>query len=404
MNRFKPLKSNNHKALCLFGLFMVWTAFSHAAHSDKWDNAFQIHGFLTQGYVNTTANSFFGDSEDGSFEFREIGVNTSYRYNPQLMVSAQLLSRTAGDMYDGSLNLDYGQIDFTPYSTEQGRFGTIIGRFKNPAGFFNDTRDVASTRPSIFVPQVIYWDRLRNMLLSNDGGMLYGDLHKDLHSFYLHLFAGKTPIDENAEKTYLPAQFEPNLDQQGLTKGGRLLYEWDGGIFRLALSGGSISLDGEMAGGFLSGTVDVDYWIVSAQYNSGPWSLTLEYMNEPISYQGFNGVMDAANTTVDGYYLQGDYRLSADWGLLARYEEAHYDKNDRDGTESSAKIPNTLPHNHFTNMWTLGVLWEPTDKLMLRAEFSRVDGTIFLSNMENPNLLETERYWNMLALLISYSF
>ena len=38
------------------------------------DPRLQIHGFLTQAYVKTTANKFFGDSKDGSFEFRELGI------------------------------------------------------------------------------------------------------------------------------------------------------------------------------------------------------------------------------------------------------------------------------------------------------------------------------------------
>jgi hypothetical protein len=399
MSIFEPSRSNSY---LIVGLLLLGTCQLQANDSLGWEDGFQLHGFLTQGYVKTSANSFFGDSEEGSFDFRELGVNASYRFNPQLMVSAQLLSRTAGDMYDGSPSLDYGQIDYTPYSTEAGRFGTILGRFKNPLGFYNETRDVAATRPSIFVPQVVYWDRVRNMVYANDGGMFYADIHRDLHSFYLHLFAGKTPIDENVEKSYLPALLDPDLTQRGLTKGGRLLYEWDGGKLRLALSGATLNLDGEMAGGLLSGTVDIDFWIASAQYNRGPLSLTMEYMNEPIAYDGFSNLMDFGNTIVDGYYLQGNYRLSPDWEVLMRYEEGHFDKHDRDG--SDVMVPGSVPYNHYTRMWTIGVLWEPTENLLMRAEYSRVDGTMFLSNLENPNYMETERLWNMFAFLISYSF
>ena len=399
MSIFELSRSSRYLITCLL---LVGSSELWADDTLDWSDRFQLHGFLTQGYVKTTANNFFGDSEEGSFDFRELGINASYRFNPQLMISAQLLSRTAGEMYDGSPSLDYGQLDYTPYSTENGRFGTILGRFKNPVGFYNDTRDVASTRPSIFVPQVIYWDRVRNMVLANDGGMLYADLHHDLHSFYLHLFAGKTPIDENVEKSYLPAQSTPNLEQQGLTKGGRLLYEWDGGRLRLALSGATLNLDGEMAGGLLSGTIDIDFWIASAQYNQGPLSLTLEYMNEPIEYNGFMNLMEVGDTTVDGYYLQGNYRLSPDWEILMRYEEGHFDKHDRDG--SHVMVPGTVAYNHYARMWTLGLLWEPVENLLMRAEFSRVDGTIFLSNLENPDPMATDRMWNMFAFLISYSF
>lgn len=405
---FESLKSNNSKSACLFALLTLYAASSQAQQNNSWNNAFQIHGFLTQGYVNTTSNNFFGDSEDGSFDFREIGVNASYRFNPQWLASAQLLSRKAGDMYDGSPSLDYAQLDFTAASSEQGRLGAIVGRIKNPLGLYNDTRDVASTRPSIFLPQGIYWDRVRNMVLSSDGGMFYADLHSGLHSLYFNAYTGKTPIDENVEKAYLIPDLDPELSQRGLGKGGRLLYEWDGGVFRLGLSGATLEMDGSMAGGLLEGTVDIDYWIASAQYNQGPWSLTLEYMNEPVAYKGFNNgyfdVMEVGNTTADGYYLQGNYRISTDWELLARYEEAHYNKHDRDGSETSQLQPGTQPFNFYTKMLTIGVLWEPIDKLMLRAEFSHADGTIILSTQENPNPLDMERYWNMLSLLVSYSF
>jgi phosphate-selective porin len=195
---------------------------------------------------------------------------------------------------------------------------------------------------------------------------------------------------------------DPELEQRGLTKGARLLYEFDGGRLRLALSGATLNLDGEMLDGLLSGTVDIDYWIASAQYNRGPLSLTMEYMNEPIEYDGFSGLMAVGNTTVDGYYLQGNYRLSPDWEVLARYEEGHFDKHDKDG--SDVMVPLTVPYNHYAKMWTVGLLWEPTENLLMRAEYSRVDGTMFLSNLENPNLMATERTWNMFALLISYSF
>ena len=248
MGIFERSRSNSYLTLCLL---LLGSCQLQADDTLGWEDSFQLHGFLTLGYVKTSANSFFGDSESGSLDYSELGLNASYRFNPQLLVSAQLLSRTAGEMYDGSLSLDYGLLDYTPYSSEEGRFGTILGRFKNPMGFYNQTRDVASTRPSIFLPQVVYWDRVRNMVFATDGGMLYGDLYRDLHSFSMHLFTGKTPIDENVEKSYLPALSDPSLTQQGLTLGGRLMYEWDGGRVRLALSGATLNLDGEMAGGML---------------------------------------------------------------------------------------------------------------------------------------------------------
>jgi outer membrane receptor protein involved in Fe transport len=366
------------------------------------DPQLQFHGFLTQAYVKTTDNNFFGDSEDGSFDFRELGINASYRFNPQLFASAQLLSRVAGEMYDGSPTIDYALINYQLHMDERQRLGFMLGRYKNPFGLYNGTRDVAATRPSIFMPQAIYWDRVRNMVLSNDGLQLHMERNTPMHRLSLQLVAGKTPIDENVEKSYLAPMLNADMVQDGLTTGGRLLYEWDGGRFRLALSNAMLRLDAETEL-LPPGSIDIDYWVLSAQYNEGPWRLTVEYMQEPLDYSGFAGLFDSADTTVDGYYLQGDYRLSSDWELMLRYEESHYDKDDNTGKQRSP-LTGLPEHTFYSQLWTLGVLWEPTEHLMLRAEISRVEGTIFLSNLDNPDPSDTNKDWNLFSLLVSYSF
>ncbi len=395
-----PLNNTHHPGW----LIIIWLMSTGACAGDLelTNPRLQIHGFITQAYVKTTDNQFFGDSEDGSFDFRELGVNASYRFSPKLLASAQLLSRDAGEMYDGALTVDYAQIDYQFQMSERNRTGLIAGRYKNPFGLYNETRDVAATRPGIFMPQAIYWDRVRNMVLSNDGLQLYTERTGDMHRFNLQLILGKTPIDENVEKTYIDPMLNASLEQDGFTYGGRLLYEWDGGRIRLALSNAIVKLDAKTQL-LPPGRVDLDYWVLSAQYNDGPWRLTAEYMEEPLDYRGFGGLLDAADTTVNGYYLQGDYRLREDWEIMLRYEESHYDKEHPDGTENSRMTG--LPSRFFySKLWTLGLLWEPTEQLMVRTEFSRINGTIFLSNLENPQPNATAKDWNLFSLLVSYSF
>jgi hypothetical protein len=401
MSRYGRLPLNSASACGLVLLYLAGSAAQGAENVLK-DRSFQIHGFLTQAYVKTTHNSFFGDSQDGSFDFREIGINASYRLNPNLMASAQLLSRVAGDMYNGSPTVDYAQLDYTFHMSETGRFGAMLGRSKNPLGLYNDTRDVAATRPGIFMPQAIYWDRVRNMVLSTDGGQFYAEHTNELNRFNLQLFAGKTPIDDNVEKSYLDPMLNASMQEDGVTTGGRLLYEWDGGRVRLALSNAMLKLDSK-TNALPRGKIDLDYWVLSAQYNQNRWRLTAEYMEEPLDYQGFGNLLDSADTTLNGYYLQGDYRFNADWEMLLRYEESHYDKHDPSGKRMSA-LTGLQPYTFYSKLWTAGLLWEPTEKLMLRAEFSRVKGVIFLSNLENPVPSDRVRDWSLFSLLISYSF
>lgn len=142
----------------------------------------QIHGFFSQGWLKSTDNNnVFGNSssDSGSFDFREIGLNASMRPLSNLQFSVQGLSRTAGNGSPGNIRLDYGFIDYTFSNQENSQLGIRLGRMKNPIGFYNDTRDVPFTRPSILLPQSIYFDRTRKLAIAADGVHLYGEYRSD---------------------------------------------------------------------------------------------------------------------------------------------------------------------------------------------------------------------------------
>ena len=44
----------------------------------------ELHGFFSQSYINTDNNNYFGQSRDGSFDFREAGINILYQARPDL--------------------------------------------------------------------------------------------------------------------------------------------------------------------------------------------------------------------------------------------------------------------------------------------------------------------------------
>ena len=145
----------------------------------------QIHGFLSQGMTHTSDNNFFGKSDDTvSFDYRELGINGSWRIIPELQISAQVVYRDAGLTDDSNVRLDYALADYSYYSSESTLLGIRAGRVPTPFGFYNDTRDVASTRPGILLPQSIYFDRNRNIAYSADGGYLYGEQRTGFGDFF----------------------------------------------------------------------------------------------------------------------------------------------------------------------------------------------------------------------------
>ncbi|MEE4379791.1 MAG: hypothetical protein V2J55_20070, partial [Candidatus Competibacteraceae bacterium] len=107
------------------------------AHAQDWEwpEGIQLHGFISQGYLLTSDNNFFGHSQDnGSFDFRELGLNGSWRVSPRLLLSLQALSRRAGETDDGDLRVDYGFVDYSFLSDADNLWGIRLGRTMNPLG------------------------------------------------------------------------------------------------------------------------------------------------------------------------------------------------------------------------------------------------------------------------------
>ena len=97
-----------------------------------------------------------------------------------LQFSVQGISRWAGKGSPGNIRLDYGFIDYTFLSGETGQLGIRLGRMKNPLGFYNDTRDVSFTRPSILLPNPFTSTAARKLALAADGAHLYGEYRSDM--------------------------------------------------------------------------------------------------------------------------------------------------------------------------------------------------------------------------------
>jgi hypothetical protein len=306
-------------------------------------------------------------------------------------------------MYDGSVHVDYALLDCSPFESDDLRLGMRVGRLKNPLGLYNDTRDVPFTHPSVFLPQSIYFDKVRNLELSSDGGGLYADLIRSWGDFRFRLYYGELSVDENVEHAYLFFEQAGDLENDTPWLAGRLMYELDGGRLRLAFSGATGSLDYSPGPGDLlsAGRVNVDFWVLSAQYNAEFWSLTAEYMREPLSYDGF-GIPAFRDTHALGYYLQGTWRPIRAWELLLRYDVSYLDGSDRSAREQSAffGVPR---HLFFAKDVTFGVRWDINEALMLRAEYHRVQGVSWLSGRENY-LPGTEENWDMFALQVSWRF
>ncbi|PMR81798.1 hypothetical protein C1H70_04800 [Halomonas urumqiensis] len=366
----------------------------------------QLHGFLSQALVITDHNDFFGPSsqEDGSLEYTEIGANASLRPHEDVLIAAQVLSRRAGA--DGKISrpkLDYGVIDYQMVSNQQSTLGIQLGRFKNPFGFYNQTRDVAFTRPSILLPQSIYFDRTRSLGMSADGALIYTEHRMPSGTLRLQAGTGDTQAGDDLRSTLrfedTPGDLEPRPSAIA-----QLRYEHDGGRIVAALSAADVNARFASEVPAL-GTGDFSFqpWIVSLQYNAELWSLTGEFALRNSSLQGFNDPRVNFDQTGESWYVQYTRRFLDDWQWLVRYDSLVSNRDDPSGSRYAASGAGPA-HSQYANDFTLGLQWNATSRVLLAAEYHRVDGTGWLPTQDNPDPDETRRRWDMLLFQFSLRF
>ncbi len=375
----------------------------HESFAD-WKETFQYHGFLSQNFVLTSENNFYGESERGSFDFAEAGFNVSLRPLSRLGLAAQLLYRRAGELEDEEVRLDYGVLEFAVLETTKVQAGLRLGRVKNPLGLYNETRDVAFTRPSIFLPQSIYFDRTRNWALSSDGGQMYGQYESSIGEFSLRVNVGVPTIDKSLEGLLFgrnqAGEFNGNLSYLG-----QFLYEYQSGLIRLAFTAASAHTH------YYPGENDFfsngDFWfqpyIFSAQYNGERLSITGEYALRNARMRHFGPLLPNTAFTGESYYIQGAYRLTDDVEAVARYDVYYQNVNDRYG-ERFEQRTGRPGSSRFAKDWTVGLRWEITPNWMARAEYHRVHGTGWLADTENPDPQKLDPDWDLFALELSFRF
>ncbi|UYG03082.1 hypothetical protein OCT51_18080 [Halomonas sp. LR3S48] len=397
-----PWSSRRSRPVCL-ALALAWAPMAAA---EGVMDTLQVHGFLSQALVITDDNDFFGpsSSSDGSLKYTEIGANASIRPRHDVLVAAQVLSRRAGgEGSDARPTLDYGVVDYQPYSNQQRTLGIQVGRFKNPFGFYNQTRDVAFTRPSILLPQSIYFDRTRSLGLAADGLTLYHEERIPTGSIRTQIGVGDIQTGDDLRRTMrlenTPGSLEPRRSAIGQVR-----YEHDGGRIVAALSTASARARFEAdSPGMQDGTFHFRPWILSLQYNAELWSLTGEYALRNSRLEGFANPFMNFDVTGESWYVQYTRRFHEDWQWLVRYDSLVNNRDDRSGRAFEA-IGGGPAHTQYAKDITLGLQWSVTPRVLLAAEYHHIDGTAWLPLQDEPDPAETRRRWNMVLFQLSLRF
>lgn len=131
-----------------------------------------IHGFISQGYLQSNSNNYLVDSKSGSFEFNEMGINFSSDITDELRIGLQFFAQDIGRVGNDEVTLDWAYGDYRLYNT----FGLRAGKFKMAHGLYGETRDIDAVRTSILLPRSVYPIDMRDVFVAMKGVGCYGVL------------------------------------------------------------------------------------------------------------------------------------------------------------------------------------------------------------------------------------
>lgn len=298
----------------------VWLALALAPLAVRaqvsFDNgAFQVHSFLSEGFIKTNENNFLtmDTSGAGSAVMAEAGLNLSVRLRDNLRISAQGYSHYVGEMGRGQVMLDFALVDYR----WKDWLGIRAGKVKTPLGLFNDTQDMTFLYTWALLPQSVYPMDLRSMTIAHQGGDIYGDIKAGKGSLSYQAYAGTIPDDPRGGYTYSLIQnqgVKMNGGINGRAEGADL--RWSTPVNGLMIGASVVynerDFKGWLRGIPLSYQTSMDKVIAGyGEYAKGPFRLDAEYRST-VRHGNLGGLPFPVtnNTNEVGWFVAGSYRLS----------------------------------------------------------------------------------------------
>jgi hypothetical protein len=407
------------KPMIIFSLvFLYFFVFMHNSASAYDIEGISIHGFLSQGYITSSDNTYLTDSKDGSYEFTESGINFSIEPIEKLRLGLQLFSRDLGDEGNNEVVLDWG---FGDYHWKD-YLGLRAGKIKLPFGFYNQTRDVDFLRSSILLPQGIYSENMREILVSYQGGSIYGNiLLGGFGNCDYELFTGTSNLDNSspfvvdfvgtfASAVAAALSISPvvtNIDASfDETIGGAI--RWNTSIDGLRFGVTNFVADIEATSTLSAATFIMDiqvkeYSVLSAEYIWNKLMINAEYGRREydvgLKYGGAD--LPTVNLKQEGFYAGMSYQFCDRFQLGTYYSVFYPNKEDKNGDDLEALgLPDYMA---WQKDWAVSARVDANEHVVLKLEAHFIDGTGLLFTHLNPPA-KMEKNWEMFVAKVSFNF
>ncbi len=400
-----------------------------------------INGFVSQGYLNTSNNDYLVPrSVNGTAEFTEAAITFSANPMDRLRIGVQFMARNFGSQGNGQVQVDWAYGD---YRLED-ELGFRAGRVKLPYGFYNEGRDIDILRTSIFLPESVYNEKMRDLLLAYEGAGAYGsfNLGKGGELDY-HLYGGTLNVTDSTKGVWdrsirvgaesLAVQLGLENDEaNGLAPGStEVVYQdvtnsevtfpwiWGGSLvwntpmdgFRIGSSfmNGRFNYQGDLhfdvfepapvsdrysISGPIDETTNIDYiMIASAEYTKGDWIFASEFSGSKIG-----------PTKTEGWYAMAGYRVSDLFSLASYYSVSYGDSDDKIGEQyTEVGLPD---YYAWLKDFTISTRFDLTTLWLLKFEYHFFDGAdqTLPHSFSDAQGVFLEKDWGMFTAKTTFVF
>lgn len=346
-----------------------------------------IHGFVSQGYMKSTANNYLALTQRGAFDFTELGTNFSSQLTDDLRVALQLFSYNFGNTGKFVVNFDWAYLSYH-YADW---LGIRAGKFKVPDGLYTEILDTDAARVPILLPPGVYDPALRLLTTSLCGADVFGAI-------------GLGPVGALDYEIFGGTQkgAVPDYDLHWFYKAGGTL-AWRTPVPGLKLMGTAYrqsfnatkqldtftTVQLQMAGvepeGF-DGKIVVRSpawlnWTASAEYTNDDLLLAAEYTRRTTHYTSNHPeIAPVSDDRQDAWYGLASYRFAPWIALSAYYSVFTPNIDDRNGEQMDR------PSRAFQRDAALSVRFDINDYWLVKLEGHYMDGIAGLSPMGGGSL------------------
>lgn len=388
---------------------LVCMLFTSAAYGYELNNeSWQVHGFLAQGIIDVNGTNFVSDEDELSTDLTELGVNASYRVNDIIRLTGQAVYLNGGNRYVEGARIDYALVDIGLLHDENWLVNLYLGRYKNNNWLYSSTRDIPHARPSIILPQSIYFDGFRDIAMGSDGAALKISYSSEEYgNFDINLNYGASKLSTKDVKLLLGdlvhGKGDQEYDAQGSFYWQPELSPWQ---FGFSMLDAKFKYQHTELDFLTDATFTFQQYTANVMYEGEKWQFSSEIFQQHFTIEGlyFNGFEN--KSLGQGAFIQSQYNYNNQLSFLVRGERFYQDKDDKNGSKLEVISQGTVPRYFaYQNDLTFGVSYDFSSSFRMQLEYHQVEGTARLTPIVLPNAAINDREkWSIFAVQLMYWF